>query len=175
MLKNKPALGLNPLSNMGRSIKRTKIHTTAEPSSCGREKQMTFAMSGIHSGPNTDLTSLLTWKGQKTLHFSHDFANYPTVYSSPLVETLPTKKQSDVLIKYRSHSTKFRVSWPALNRKFFQRNGALDHVDAFVCSFPASMCQIWSKFTDKSVVVLTAHRYNLGRCMEGKYFSIYSL
>jgi len=36
-------------------------------------------------------------------------------------------------------------------------------IDAFICTFPASMCQLWLAM-NKSIVFLPAHRYNLGRC-----------
>jgi len=45
----------------------------------------------------------------------------------------------------------------------FQDSSVMKSIDAFVCTFPASMCQLW-KDMGKSIVFVPAHRYNLGRC-----------
>jgi len=38
-----------------------------------------------------------------------------------------------------------------------------DKIDAFICNFPARMCQLWIP-TNKSVIFMPSHRYNLGMC-----------
>ena len=43
-------------------------------------------------------------------------------------------------------------------------NKKIKSIDAYICSFPASMCQIHVESWNKTIIFLTAHRYNLGRC-----------
>ncbi len=40
-----------------------------------------------------------------------------------------------------------------------------------MCSFPASMCQLWMPF-NKSILFLPAHRYNIGRCSPSEWHKL---
>ena len=147
------------ISELGSEL-GTKSTSNYQWGECKNTKgSLTFGMADLHAGPTTDITSILTSFNQSVLHFgSKTMNNYPSVFSHPLVNKMETRRLSDVLLKYTSHSTKLQSCWPTHNYKFYQRSDSLVEVDAFLCTFPASMCQIWQNFK-KPTVFLPAHRY----------------
>ena len=50
--------------------------------------------------------------------------------------------------------------------KLYKDNKVIDRADAFVCAFPAALCEFAAMF-NKSIIVNTAHRFNLDRCISG--------
>ena len=73
-------------------------------------------------------------------------------------------KMSVTLNLYKRHSTPLRETFIEENLSTYQDDEKIKHVNGFVCTFPASMCQLWMAFENKSIVFMPAHRYNLGRC-----------
>ena len=54
------------------------------------------------------------------------------------------------------------------NFEFFKNDPQIASVDAFMCSFPPAMCELWMPF-NKTIVYAPAHRYNLCRCTEEQW------
>ena len=75
---------------------------------------------------------------------------------------------SEPLKQYYSHSTGMDPSWPEMNKNNYLDNEIVASIDAFICSFPASMCQLWTPL-NKTIIFLPAYRYNLGRCTEAEW------
>ena len=68
---------------------------------------------------------------------------------------------SYALRRYNDHSKKLSSSWTKNNHKIFKNDKIVQNIDAFVCTFPASMCQMWMTFEKAKIVFLPAHRYVL--------------
>jgi hypothetical protein len=73
------------------------------------------------------------------------------------------EKLSKTIKTHVTHSDKYTDSDISENSQFYHSDDVVKKIDTFVCSFPASMCQLWLAM-NKSIVFLPAHRYNLGRC-----------
>ena len=77
-------------------------------------------------------------------------------------------KLSSTISKYISHSTRLTETMVKENFEYYKNDKEIAETDAFVCSFPASMCELWMPF-NKTIVFLPAHRYNLGRCTKQEF------
>merc|ERR1712004_878621 len=55
------------------------------------------------------------------------------------------------------------------NFNFYKDDATISKIDAYVCTFPASMCEMWMAFKKAKIVYMAAHRYNLGRCSVGEW------
>ena len=150
---------------------------------CTMKYNLTFANSDLHDGPKIDIPSILLNMGQRYLNVGPKLIdlhkewnlkgrnpekNFPNVmkmrgmlFDQERVST-PLKEYS---FQTLDHSTTMRFSnWSLENAKFYSHNQLVNkEVNAFICSFPAAICQIW-KHMKKPIIFLTAHRYNLGRC-----------
>ena len=87
---------------------------------------------------------------------------YPEIFSSGLVTV--NKDLSGPIKRYTTHSQTLPSSWVTENYNYYKNSDIIKKVDAFICSFPASMCQLWIPF-NKTIIFLPAHRYNLGTCI----------
>jgi len=124
-----------------------------------------FGCSGLHDGPRTDYPFILSNLGQTFVNVGPripPFRNYPSLKDLPGL-VLTNEDPSVPLKEYLSHSTELDPSWPEINKNHYMQNPTVMSIDAFICSFPASMCQLWAPF-NKTIIFLPAHRYNLGRC-----------
>ena len=123
-----------------------------------------FGSSDLHNGPKTDMSSVLASMNQTFVYIGpkKPSKNYPEIASLPQIKQYRAKDSYPLRV-YNDHSTKTGSLWPSLNTKWYKKRQLDKHVDAFICSFPASMCQLWIP-TNKSIIFLPAHRYNLGRC-----------
>ena len=127
------------------------------------ENSLTFGNSDLHTGPRADLSSLLSHLGQKIvlMGFKGNETNYPEIYQLNSVKIYD--RSSSTLSRYQDHTHRLSSLGIARNIEFYANDDVVKGIDAFVCTFPASMCQMW-KPLNKSIVFLPAHRYNLGRC-----------
>ena len=125
---------------------------------------LTFGNSDLHTGPRSDLSSLLSHLGQKIvlMGFKGNETNYPEIYKLKSVNIYD--RSSPTLSRYLDHTHRLTSLGIARNVEFYSDDKVVKEIDAFVCTFPASMCQMW-KPLNKSIIFLPAHRYNLGRCI----------
>lgn len=147
--------------NLGQKVLKAKLKSTGGPKCAALN--VTFVNSDVHEGPRTDLSSTLSTLGERMvlMGYKGPLNHYSQVMKMPGVQYY--SQMSPVLEKYRDHSTKVLSTWPFYNHKFYEGDQLIQSADAFICTFPASQCQIWLPF-DKAVVILPVHRYNLGRC-----------
>ena len=79
------------------------------------------------------------------------------------------KRLSHVIDKgFRDGNTRLTEKMIQENFEFYKTNKDIASVDAFLCMFPAAMCELWLPF-NKTIVFLPAHRYNLGRCTKREW------
>ena len=153
------------LNNFGRKINRRKATPSDVKSNCDSEKysSIIFGSSDVHDGPRTDISSILLNMNQTYVHVGprEISKNYPRVLELPGLK-FARENPSFPLKVYNDHSTYMDPSWPKINSMWYAHT-SVGHIDAFICSFPASMCQLWIPM-NKSIIFMPAHRYNLGRC-----------
>jgi hypothetical protein len=127
-------------------------------------RNVTFGNADLHDGCRADIAATLSQTNQKIvlLGSKGKLKNYPHINEMPGVQIYT--KLSNVLNTYRDHSTALQKSWIVWNYQFYRDDLVINSINTFVCSFPASMCQLWFGFEDASIAFLPAHRYNLGRC-----------
>jgi hypothetical protein len=56
-----------------------------------------------------------------------------------------------------------KVSDVEENTQFYSSNAEVASIDAFMCSFPTTACQLWIP-QNKPIVFMPCHRYNMGSC-----------
>jgi hypothetical protein len=57
------------------------------------------------------------------------------------------------------------------NFEYYRYDPDIKRVDAFICFFPMSMCEVWLPF-NKTIIYVAGHRYSLGRCDEPRWSRI---
>ena len=133
-------------------------------SKCDSSKyNVVFGSSDVHNGPKMDISSVLANMNQTYVYIGKKPSeNYPEITSLPQIKQYHIKDSYPLRV-YNDHSTKMSPNWPSMNTKWYKKRNLDKKIDAFICSFPASMCQLWIPM-NKSIIFLPAHRYNLGRC-----------
>ena len=162
---------IKEMANSGRSIRlstRSSGTDKGYADKCVKKDNnpsLKFGCSGLHHGPRTDHPFTLIRLGQKYVNIGArkpPFANHPALKQLPGL-LIANKNPSLPMRKYKSHSTRMKPGWPIMNLNHYIHNKKITSIDAFICSFPASMCQLWESW-NKTMIFLAAHRYNLGRC-----------
>ena len=154
------------LSQLGHKLsdynKNSNIHTLNQK--CDISKyHVVFGSSDLHNGPKMDISSVLAHMNQTYVYIGKKPSeNYPEITSLPQIHQYHIKDSYPLRV-YKDHSTKMNQKWPSMNTKWYKKRNMDKKIDAFICSFPASMCQLWIPM-NKSIIFLPAHRYNLGRC-----------
>ncbi len=129
---------------------------------------LVFALADVHEGPRVDLPSLFSHLRQEIILMGPKGGSpyYPHVLTKKGVSVFLAL--SETLRTHLTHSDRYTDSDISENRQFYQSIEVVQNIDTFVCTFPASMCQLWLAM-NKSVVFLPAHRYNLGRCSPNEW------
>lgn len=120
---------------------------------------VTFGNSDLHEGCRSGLASLTSHYNQQMvlMGIKGRLVNYPEINKMPGV--MVYSKKSWVLSNYWSHSTNLTSQMIVENYRFYRDDVIVGKIDAFVCTFPAAMCQLWMAFEDKAIVFIPAHRY----------------
>ena len=133
---------------------------------------LTFATADRHDGPRVDLSSTLLNLGQTFAQLGPKlWQTHPKIFSKhgrnfennyPEVAGMRgmifvQDRLSPPLKEYVDHSTPMNSNWPRLNSEFYLNDSTVMKIDAFICTFPASMCQIWLPLT-KTIIFLPSHR-----------------
>ena len=137
--------------------------------SCETSQSLTFWTADRHPGTRMDMPSVLGNLGHKVILAGHKgtYLKHPVVGKVRGVSV--HKRISDVIMtKYKTHTTRLTESMVEENFEFYKNDVQMSSVDAFLCQFPASMCELWMPF-NKTIVYATAHRYNLGRCSKEEF------
>ena len=150
-------------------VKRSDTKMVNNDGSCKVTKPLTFWTSDLHDGTRIDMTSALSSMGHKVLVAGHKGYNspYPYVFNMPGVSVY-TRLSGPIAGQLHTHTTPLDENTIKVNFEFYKGDETIFTTDAFFCSFPASMCELWMPF-NKSIVYLPAHRYNLGRCSKARW------
>ena len=154
------------------SSKGNKINAKDKPSidKCNNgEYKITFGSSDLDDQPKIEYSSILTNIGQRFVNVgprtpSYNYPNMKNVQGWILANENPSYPMKVYITPY----VELDPAWPEINKKHYMEDKIVNKIDAFICSFPASMCQLWEPF-NKTIIFLPDHRYNLGRCSEKEW------
>ena len=135
-------------------------------STCKVNVNRTFWTSDLHDGTRLDTPSTLASLGQSVILAGNKKFRSPYAFQKGI--TVYTNLSNIISQRYNSHSTNLMETMVKENFKYYKNNEKIAQTDAFICSFPASMCELWMPF-NKTIVFLPAHRYNLGRCTKKEF------
>ena len=149
--------------------KLTEDSAKKRNSTCKVNSKRTFWTSDIHDGTRLDTPSTLASLGQSVIvaGFKKFRSFYPLVFKQEGI-TVYTNLSNIILRKYTSHSRRLTETMVKENFEYYKNDEKIAQTDAFICSFPASMCELWMPF-NKTIVFLPAHRYNIGRCTKEEF------
>ena len=145
------------------SKKSTDDKTNCEPSS----KSLTFWTADLHDGTRMDVPTTLATQNHKVT-LGGIKRSVPHKHVSKFQGISIYNNLSSVIRSYNTHSTRLTESMVTKNYEFYKGYRDIAKTDAFICQFPASMCEMWMPI-NKSIVFAPAHRYNLGRCTEAEW------
>ena len=133
---------------------------------CNINYNVSIGTSDLHDGTRADVASIISHMGQTIimmgLKTKNEFSNYKNILKMPGVYV--HKPISPELSGYTSHSTPLNKKWIESNYNFYKNDPIVKDISGFVCTFPASMCQLWFAFQEAGIIYIPAHRYNLGGC-----------
>ena len=129
-------------------------------------RSLTFWTSDVHEGSLADMPSTLSTLGHKVI-----IAGIQTKEPFPFVFDMKGiskyKQVSPAIKKYNTthnkHTVQLTERMVKSNFEYYKSDPKIASTDAFMCQFPASMCEMWMPF-NKTIVFLPCHRYSLGRC-----------
>ena len=130
-----------------------------------------FGIADLHDGPRVDLPSLFSHLQQQTIIMGSKGARSPYPYVQALKGVSVHLPLSETLNTHLQHTDRYTDSDISKNYNFYHSDEVVQKIDSFVCTFPASMGQLWLAM-NKSVVFLPAHRYNLGRCTPNEWHQL---
>ena len=127
------------------------------------ERPLSFWTSDLHDGCRIDTPTVLASLGHNvTVSGFKTGGPYPSVFKMKGISEY-LERSKVIVEQYTKVNTELSEKMIKENFEFYKNNEHILSTDAFICSFPASMCELWMPF-NKSIVFLPAHRYNLGRC-----------
>ena len=130
---------------------------------CVTNRSLTFWTSDLHDGCRVDTPTVLASLGHKVvISGMKSTSAYPFVFIRNGISQY-LHRSTIISTEYRSRNTELTETMVERNFEFYKNDKYVESIDAFICSFPASMCELWMPF-NKTIVFLPAHRYNLGRC-----------
>ena len=122
---------------------------------------LTFWTSDLYENTSLNIPSALASMGHKVVLAGRKQAD-PSVSQKKGFSVY--QRLSNVISKqYVGPSTRLTEKMVKNNFEFYKDDGQIASTDAFICTLPASMCEMWMPF-NKTIMFLPAHRYNLGRC-----------
>lgn len=126
------------------------------------------------TGTRVEIPSVLNHLGHNVTIAGHlgSTGFYPDVWQHPGI--FIHKNISRVIDNYKLAGAELSEKQIEENFNFFKSQSEIAQTDAFVCSFPASMCELWAPF-NKTIIFATSHRYNLGRCRLSAWNNLDSL
>ena len=140
--------------------------------SCETATSLTFWTSDMHDGTRIDLPSALASMGHKVILAGRKRwkTPYPFVMNMTGISVYE-RLSAEILGRYRRNTTPLTEDMTIENFEFYKNDKKIASTDAFLCMFPASLCEMWMPF-NKTIIVAPAHRYNLGRCTTEQWGSL---
>ena len=145
-----------------------QIEDKLNEETCEPPETLTFWTSDLHDGSRSDVPTILATQGHNVILGGLKRSFLPNKHVLDFKGISVSKNMSSVIKSYRTHSTNLTEKMVIENFNFFKHDQQIAKTDAFVCQFPASMCELWMPF-NKSIIFNPAHRYNLARCTKTEW------
>ena len=139
---------------------------------CSSIPSLTFLTPDRHSGCRIDMSSTFSAIGQSVIIVDGKLVhkNHPHVYSMKGITLYdrisPALTNFD--FSHGSNPQSIPENMIRDNFEFYKNDKKFTSVDAFMCTFPASLCEVWMPF-NKTIVLVPAHRYDLHRCSQAEH------
>eukprot|EP00668_Euglena_longa_P004810 GGOE01005634.1.p1 GENE.GGOE01005634.1~~GGOE01005634.1.p1 ORF type:complete len:446 (-),score=107.29 GGOE01005634.1:379-1692(-) len=137
------------------------LSSSREQTNLTAGQRLTFWTSDLHDSTRIDMPSLLVHLGHRVIVNGVKGRHGPHHYV--LRQFFIPVRRSPVINKHLSHSRYLTEENVRDNFRYYRSDRLMADTDAFLCSFPASFCELWMPF-NKSIIVLAAHRISIGRC-----------
>lgn len=135
------------------------------------ESSLTFWNSDTHYGTRLDMSSFLGSLGHNVYETVGKRENrHPEVWKMPGVhvyDRISTEIRKD-FPDFHGMNSRLKESMIQNNFEFYKSDPKINSIDAFYCLIPASLCEMWMPF-NKTIVLIPAHRYNMGRCTKEEF------
>lgn len=127
---------------------------------------LTFWVINNHDGCRIDTTTLLQGLNQTVIIADHVGRRNPYMkaFTRPNILFLKeTQTLGRLMQTHRGHSERLTEDDIRNFFSFYQKNPTMFNVNAFYCSFPTSLCEVYMPF-NRTIIWLPAHRFTLARC-----------
>ena len=127
---------------------------------------LTFWGINLHHGCRVDTATLLQGLNQTVIIADHTQRNsfYRAALSRPRI-LFPgdQRRLAPFMYSHKSHSDSLSENDIRAFFHYYKKDAFMLRVNAFYCSFPSSMCEIYMPL-NRTIIWLPAHRFTLGRC-----------
>ncbi|CAF1185603.1 unnamed protein product [Adineta ricciae] len=127
---------------------------------------LTFWASNLHHGCRVDTATLLQGLNQEIVIADHFQRNnyYRSALTRPHILFAGDQRAlAPFLRSHITHSDSLAEKDIQDFFNYYHKDPLMLRVNAFFCSFPSSMCEIYMPF-NRTIIWLPAHRFTLGRC-----------
>jgi len=128
-----------------------------------------FFTADLHDGTRSDLVTILPALGHRFVLGGIKQGRLPHegLLNNALV-SLMERPPSSQEMSHGSHSLYWTESdiWSFF--EYYKNDDQISKVDAFICGFPAAMCEAFMPF-NKTIVIIAVHRYSLGMCTRSRW------
>ena len=139
---------------------------------CKYIPSLTFLTPDRHPGCRIDMSSALSTIGQSVIIVDSEIVpkNNPHFYDMKGITLYDRVSPALTSFDY-SYGWNPRSIPESMIRdifEFYKNDEKFTSVDAFLCTFPSSLCEVWMPF-NKTIVLVPAHRYDLHRCSQAEH------
>ena len=131
-----------------------------------RSSSLVFWATNNHDGCRVDTATLLQGLNQTVIIADHVGRKNPylSAFTRPNIVFLrETHTLAPVIDSHRGHSESLLEADVQSFFSFYHNDSVMSTVNAFYCSFPMSLCEIYMPL-NRSIIWLPAHRFTLARC-----------
>lgn len=131
-----------------------------------RSSSLVFWAINNHDGCRVDTATLLQGLNQTVIIADHVGRKNPylSAFTRPNIVFLrDTHALAPVMDSHRGHSERLLEADLQAFFSFYHNDSVMSTVNAFYCSFPMSLCEIYMPL-NRSIIWLPAHRFTLARC-----------
>ena len=127
---------------------------------------LTFWALSLHHGCRVDTATSLQGLGQTIIigdHFQRE-NYYPNAITRPnIIFPTDSRKLAPLMYSHKEHSNQISENDTREFFDYYRSDPLIMKVNAFYCSFPSSLCEIFMPF-NRTIIWLPAHRFTLGKC-----------
>ena len=143
-----------------------EIHSTNQSYIVKPTFSFTFWAINLHHGCRVDTATLLQGLDQNVIIADHSVRHsyYRAEITRPNILFPGDKRQlAPFMYSHKSHNDPLSENDIRTFFNYYQKDSVMLSVNAFYCSFPSSMCEIYMPL-NRTIIWLPAHRFTLGRC-----------